>query len=162
VASHVTEAIVSVEPFVVVRQVKWQDCDPAGVVYTGQMVEYVLSAAIDFVNAVARLPQAQPDEEAPVGFPARGLEASFESSLRPGDDIRLTVSVGDVRDRSFDLTVVGVSQERRVVRARVSPIVVDARTRGSRLIDATLRERLLRHRPQTATQDPLTSIGRTL
>lgn len=40
-----TEYVIRTMPFVVRRTVKWSECDPAGVVYTGSFAEYVLSAA---------------------------------------------------------------------------------------------------------------------
>ena len=40
------EHVVSRVPFVVRRKVRWSDCDPAGVVFTGKFAEYVL----DFVT----------------------------------------------------------------------------------------------------------------
>ena len=39
-----TEAVVSKQPFTVRRRVRFGDCDPAGVVYTVQFSEYVVSA----------------------------------------------------------------------------------------------------------------------
>ena len=38
------EHVVSTHPFTVRRRIRWGDCDPAGVVYTGRFVEYLLGA----------------------------------------------------------------------------------------------------------------------
>jgi len=39
-----TEYVLSESPFVVRRTVRWGDCDPAGVVYTGRFTDYLLGA----------------------------------------------------------------------------------------------------------------------
>ena len=48
-----TEYVLSERPFVVRRTVRWGDCDPAGVVYTGRFTDYLLGAVGLFTDHLA-------------------------------------------------------------------------------------------------------------
>ncbi|MCA1457078.1 hypothetical protein I6F35_28325 [Bradyrhizobium sp. BRP22] len=53
-AAEQREVIISKVPFRVRRAVRWSECDPAGVVYTGQFSEYLLSSIYLFSTSYPR------------------------------------------------------------------------------------------------------------
>jgi len=125
-----TEHIISTIPVVVRRRVKWGDCDPAGVVYTVTFGEYVISAAELFYGLLFDgTPQRMKDEHG-FGTPTRALAFDFRRSLRPDEEFDLTVSVRDIRTRTYvlDITARTLAGE-DVFRAELTPICV---ARGER------------------------------
>lgn len=100
-----TEYVLSERPFVVRRTVRWGDCDPAGVVYTGRFTDYLLGAVGLFTDHLAggggRLGAAHG-----VGTPCKAMRFEFIGTLWPDDVIDIACSVQAIRTRSFDLRCV--------------------------------------------------------
>ena len=100
-----TEHLISTTPVVVRRRVKWGDCDPAGVVYTVTFSEYVISAAELFYGVLFDgTPQRVKDEQG-FGTPTRALSFDFRRSLRPDEEFDMTVTVSDIRTRTYVLDI---------------------------------------------------------
>ena len=98
-----TEAVISESPFIVRREVRWGDCDPAGVVYTGRYTEYLLGAIAlftDYLGKGRRLGDAHG-----VGTPCKAMSFEFIGTLWPGDSIDIACTVGEIRTRSYDIHV---------------------------------------------------------
>ena len=88
------EHVVSTHPFTVRRRIRWGDCDPAGVVYTGRFVEYLLGAVDLFSrHAFGGLRSAFVNGLG-VDTPCKGLSLDFHVALAP-----------DARDLLEDLGV---------------------------------------------------------
>lgn len=142
-----TEHVVRTIPFIVRRRVKWGDCDPAGVVYTVTFSEYVISAAELFYGFLFDgLPQAAKDRHA-FGTPTRALAFDFRSSLRPDDEFDMTVSVRDIRARTY---VLGIDATRPggadVFAALLTPICIARGERRAIEIPEVFRSALERYR----------------
>ena len=95
------ECVVSRAPFTVRRRVRWSDCDPAGVVYTGRFSEYVLS----FVNLFhAELAQPLTYREwcgqMGVDTPCKAMALEFHRALWPDEEFCLRCHVPAVRQRA--------------------------------------------------------------
>ncbi|WP_153136921.1 acyl-CoA thioesterase [Paraburkholderia agricolaris] len=142
------EYILSELPFVVRRTVRWGDCDPAGVVYTGRFPEYVLGALALFKEHIAR---ASNDDRSflgkqhGVGLPCRGMSFDFSGTLWPHNEVDIECFVGDIRTRTFDMHCVGRRPTGEpVFDARFSPICVRADARISTDIPESLRSTLQR------------------
>lgn len=139
-----TEMVLSTEPFVVRREVRWGDCDPAGVVYTGRFTDYLLGAMALYTEHLGegkRLGDAHG-----VGTPCRGMSFDFTGTLWPGDVIHIECRVGALRTRSFDIQ----ARARRpdgaeVFSAVFSPICVRLDAREGTPVPPSLRAVLLRH-----------------
>ena len=121
-----TEHIIATRPLVIRRRVKWGDCDPAGVVYTVTFAEYVVSAAELFYGSLFETTPQRAKAIHGFGTPSRALTFDFRSSLRPDDDFDMTVTVDDIRTRSYVLgidarTIDGID----VFRSVLTPICVD-------------------------------------
>lgn len=126
-----TERVLSREPFVVRRQARWAECDPAGVVHTGRFGDYVLSATDLFRTHVIGKDWHKRNNIAGFGSPAKAISLVFESSLWPGDLLDIAVFVGEIRIRSMDLLLraTRTDDRRAVFHGRLSSICVKAEDR---------------------------------
>jgi acyl-CoA thioesterase FadM len=144
------EYIASRQPFVVRRRVRWGECDPAGVVYTGRFTDYLLSAVLLFMDHLMDGPSAQYRAAQGIETPCKGMSLVFQSALWPGDVFDMRVRVGEIRDSSFDLLVAATRPDGApVFEGRFSPICIPVTERRSIPIPADLRSRL-----ETAAQNP--------
>lgn len=141
------ESVVTRLPFVVRRRVRWADCDPAGVVYTGKFVEYMLAAVNLFYANLSDLRYGEFSAEHEVGTPCRGLEVDFRGALWPEDEFLIRVGVGEVRQSSFDMRLDAYQQSgREIFCARFTPICIPRNgERKSVPIPPGYREALNRH-----------------
>ena len=138
-----TEAVVSLDPFVVRRRVAFGDCDPAGIVYTPRYGEYVAGAFFLFLDTrfapsfVARLGALG------VVPPARRVEMDLLRSLVPGDVLDLTVTVADLGGTSYTLAAAGATPEgAAVLKARTTMVTVSMETRRPVALPDAFREAL--------------------
>lgn len=125
------EQVIATAPFTIRREVRWSDCDPAGVVFTGRFSDYTLSATDLFRRHL--LGSRWIDAGRTQGFitPAKALSLVFQGPLWPEDLIDITVWVGAIRTRTFDLLLQGVRANDRtpVFQARLTSICVAAADR---------------------------------
>jgi len=128
------EYVLSRDPFVVRRRVRWSDCDPAGVVFTGKFVEYTLSfVTLLYAEMAGGEPAMAWQRSLGVDMPCKGLEFEFHAALWPEDEFDLRCHISDIREHSFDIHIEAAEADgRRVFSARFSPICIrrDARVRA--------------------------------
>jgi len=146
-----TEHVIGTRPLVVRRHVKWGDCDPAGVVYTVTFAEYVISAAELFYGSLFETTPQRAKAIHGFGTPSRALTFDFRSSLRPDDDFDMTVTVDDIRTRSYVLgidarTIDGID----VFRSVLTPICVARGERRAIAIPPVFRTALEQYRTDCA------------
>jgi acyl-CoA thioesterase FadM len=142
-----TEHVIGTVPLVIRRRVKWGDCDPAGVVYTVTFAEYVISAAELFYGLVFDTTPQRAKDAFGFGTPTKALSFDFRSSLRPDDEFDMTVTVADIRTRTYVLhiaaqTPAGIA----VFHADLTPICVARDERRSIVIPDPFRTVLERYR----------------
>jgi acyl-CoA thioesterase FadM len=143
---HSNEYVISDDPFVIRRAVRWSDCDPAGVVYTGKFPEYLLSAVALFSDLIAGRTGRSLGQTHGVGTPCRGMTLNFMRTLWPGDVIEIECWIGEIRTRSYDVHChARTPAGQPVFEARSSPICVRTDARVSTDIPASLRAALSRH-----------------
>lgn len=129
------------------RRVKWGECDPAGVVYTPRFCDYVVEGLDVFMRHLVGEPLQEQMAELDLGTPAKAMQFVFHRSLRPDQEFDLRVYVGDIRVRSFDLTMDAREPEgARVFSALFSVVCVHHAVRESRSVPAPLRQRLEAYR----------------
>ncbi|CAG2156312.1 acyl-CoA thioesterase [Cupriavidus numazuensis] len=140
---HATEYMLSESPFVVRRCVRWGDCDPAGVVYTGRFTDYLLGAVGLFTAHMAgggRLGAMHG-----VDTPCKAMRFEFIGTLWPDDVIDITCTVEAIRTRSFDIRCVARRPDGSpVFDAMFSPICVHLDRREGAPIPDSLRDVLRR------------------
>ncbi|MGH6624991.1 MAG: acyl-CoA thioesterase [Burkholderiaceae bacterium] len=138
------ESVLSRSPFFIVqRQVRWSDCDPAGVVYTGRFPEFVLSAVGLFYAELAQGSYREWIKAMGVDTPCKGLKFDFQGALWPDDKFQMQCTVPVIRTHSYDIRIEArQADERRVFRARFSPICIGGGVRTGVPIPAQMRQRL--------------------
>lgn len=107
-ANERREEVISKRPFVVRRVARWSECDPAGVVYSGNFAEFALSATHLFRRHAFEATWRDIRENAGVDLPAKALSLVFNGSLWPDDVFDMEVRVGEIRTRTFDFEIAAV------------------------------------------------------
>lgn len=155
------EIVVGESPFTVRRTVRWGDCDPAGIVFTGRFTEYLMGAVMLFMRHLRGGPASAFQREAGIDTPCKGMSLVFHAPLYPDDAVDIEVGVGEIRSSSFDLVASARLPDGRLAFEGVfSPICIRRDVRERVAIPPVLRERLQRHsvkRPaaaQPATVQP--------
>ncbi|MEN3378159.1 MAG: 4-hydroxybenzoyl-CoA thioesterase [Hyphomicrobiales bacterium] len=146
------EEIITTAPFIIRRVARWAECDPAGVVYTGNFAEYMLSAVHLFRRHVLQASWQEIKSNQKVDTPAKAIAMVFNGSLWPDDVFDVTVRVGDIRTRTFDFVVSAVRADdgTGVFTGSVSAICVDsADRRVAAPIPAALHDLLEGYRTDT-------------
>lgn len=144
------EVVVADRPFTVRRTARWVDCDPAGVVYAGRYPEYLLGATWHFLRAVRGVPTRVAPE---IELPCKHLALTFHASLYPDDVIDIRLTVGALREHSFDVLARATLADGRLAFEGVfAPICIPlGPLREKRPIPPALREALQRHRTPIET-----------
>ncbi|SNT09475.1 acyl-CoA thioester hydrolase [Noviherbaspirillum humi] len=138
-----TESVINTAPFTVRRRVKWGECDPAGVVYTAQFADYVISAAELFYEYLFSMPPQRAKDRFGFGTPTRALNIDFRSSLWPDDEFDMTVAVKEIRTRTYVLQVDAVKDGQTPVFSALLTVISIARgERRAIEIPDVLRHRL--------------------
>lgn len=145
------EYLVSTSPLVVRRQVRWGDCDPAGVVYTGKFTEYVLSCVNYFYAAIAGdISYSQWRSDLGIDTPCKALSFEFHRALWPDEWFEMHGVVSDIRTHSYDFRVdARLSSGERVFTATFSPVCIRREIRERAKIPDVLREALDSFRVKT-------------
>ena len=104
-AAESREEVISRSPFRVRRVARWSECDPAGVVYTGNFTEYMLSATHLFRRHVFGGTWKDIRDRIGIDTPNKALSLVFNGSLWPDDVFDIEVQVGEIRNRTFDFEV---------------------------------------------------------
>jgi acyl-CoA thioesterase FadM len=142
-----TEYVLSEQPFVVRRQVRWGECDPAGVVYTASFSDYVVCVAELFYGSLfGGTPQAVKHQHG-FGTPTRALDFDFRRSLWPDDVFDVSVDVAEIRTRTFTLRMTARKADGEIAFiARLTPICIQRGVRESIEMPAVLRAALVQYR----------------
>lgn len=143
------ERVVGHDPLVVYKRVRWADCDPAGVVFTGKFSEYLLLAIGYVFSELAQGDYMQWTRTLGVDTPCKGMDLAFHRALWPEDEFLMTCQIGAIREHSYDIVVEAAATDGTpIFSGRFSPICIrrDARRRTD--IPTPLRSAL--ERMQTA------------
>jgi acyl-CoA thioester hydrolase len=136
------DGIVSRDPLVVRRRVRWGDCDPAQVVYTPQFAHYSVDAIEAFFDEVIGKRPYAVSTGGSISFPMRALALQYLSFLVAGDQFDMTVQLGEVRRRTFDIDIEARCADRPVFRVKATPIATDMKQRVAVEIPEAIRASL--------------------
>lgn len=138
-----TEYVLSAEPFIVRRRARWAECDPAGVVYTGRFVDYLLSAVGLFNEHLMGESVESAKKRLQVQTPCKGLSLVFDGALWPNDEFDMHVGVAAIRTSSFDIAVRAVRPAGGAIfTGLVSPVCIGLTERRAVPIPDEMRTRL--------------------
>lgn len=140
------EFVSSRDPFVIRRTVRWADCDPAGIVFTGRFPDYVLSAVSLFTAHMANGSMHEVTRTLGVDMPCKGMTYEFQHSLWPGDVFDIHCHVGEIRTHTYDILCTGKKPDGTAIfAATVSPICIKKEVRQRVPIPQTLRDIFAQH-----------------
>jgi len=128
------EVVISALPLIVTKRVRWADCDPAGVVFTGKFNEYMLIAVNYLFNELGNGNYFQWVKDLNVDTPCKGLDMEFHGALWPEDEFDMHCTVSAIREHSYDIRIEATQQDgRRIFTGRFSPICIsrDVRKRAT-------------------------------
>ncbi|MBM2294490.1 thioesterase family protein [Sulfitobacter pseudonitzschiae] len=144
-----TEEVVSDEPLVLRRVVRWGECDPAGIAYTPRFLDYVVSVHEAFISLMLGGPIHMLKDELSVDFPVRGVEIDFRSTLPLDTRFEMVVHVGEIRSRTFDIHINAYKVEAEGKRrgdlafvARITPVTIDHESRAAVALPEKLKSRV--------------------
>lgn len=139
-----TECVIGERPFTVRRRVRWGECDPAGVVYTGHFTDYLISAVTLFHEHLFGESGASYGRRQSIQMPCKAMSLAFGRALWPADVFDMVVGVAAIRTRSYDIDVkAALSDGTPVFEGRVSPVCLAVSERRAIPIPDDLRRRLL-------------------
>jgi 4-hydroxybenzoyl-CoA thioesterase len=137
-----TEYVLTTQPFVVRRRARWSECDPAGVVYTGRFVDYLLSAVALFNEHLSGESMETAKKKLQIQTPCKGLSLVFDGALWPNNEFDMHVTISAIRSSSFDISVRAVRPTGEpVFSGVVSPICIALTERRAVPIPDELRQR---------------------
>lgn len=135
------EALICRRPIIVRRRVVWSECDPAGVVYTGRFCDYAASAYGWFLRSVMN--EGATLASSGFGTPMKAVSFEFHRMLWPDDWFNMTVRVTAIRNRSFDIEVDALSDDKEpIFTASLAPIFIDNLAKASCAIPDLFRQKL--------------------
>jgi acyl-CoA thioesterase FadM len=145
-----TEQVLSAKPFVVRRRVRWGECDPAGVVYTGKFTDYLLSAVMLFHEHLLGDFSEGYRKKMGIETPCKGITLSFSRALWPNESFDMHVTVGDIRTSSYDIAVQArMPDGTPVFSGTFSPVCIPQTERRAIPIPDDMRQRLETAKAQT-------------
>lgn len=147
-----TEFILSTSPFVVRRRVRWGECDPAGVVYTGKFTDYLLSSTMLFHDSLLGDFSEGYRKKMGIETPCKSMSLVFSRALWPNETFDIHVAVADIRTSSYDVQVRAVVADGSLVfTGQVSMVCIPREERRSIPIPPDMRARLEAARAPAAT-----------
>ena len=95
-------------PFTVTRRVRWGDCDPAGIIYTPRVLDYVMEALKAWFREFVGVPPGLTmNQEMGIGAPTVRVEMDFIAASCPDQDIVLDLRVERLGRSSITFLVTG-------------------------------------------------------
>ena len=139
------ESVLSREPLVVQKRVRWADCDPAGVAYTGKFTEYLLVAVGYLFDELGEGHYSQWLKSMGVDAPCKGMDLEFHGALWPEDVFEMRCGVSAIREHSYDIRVEAAQSDgRRIFTGRFSPICISREVRKRVTIPTPMLQALQR------------------
>ena len=109
---------------------RWADCDPAGLVYTGKFNEYMLLAVHYFFDELGVGNYFQWVKGLIVDTSCKGLDMVFHGALWPEDEFDMHCTVSSVREHGYDILIEAEQKDGwRISTGRFSPICISREVR---------------------------------
>ncbi len=139
--------VVSHVPYVIRRTIKWGECDPAGMVYTTQFLDFVMHTAEAWFKEVTGYHWNATRRELGIGSPMVHASLDFSHALWPEDSLDLTVTLTGLTRATYTLEVVGHNAGGiECFRGRLIGAITDYKEMKSVAIPADFRSRMEAYR----------------
>ncbi|WP_374634235.1 acyl-CoA thioesterase [Ferrovibrio sp.] len=97
-------------PFYAARIVQWGECDPAGMVYTTQFLDYVMETLEAFWRQVVGFDFQQLHLRHGLGAPTVSSHLDFQHALKAGEPFRVELRIKEIRRATIRFDFRGVNQ----------------------------------------------------
>lgn len=137
------------------RHVLFGDCDPAGVVYTPRIADYVVEACLDFQAHLLGAPAPRSLFALGILPPARNLRIDFPAPLSYDEAIDIVVTVSSMGATSFTCLLVASKHDGTIAfEATFTQVCVDPSTKRPVAIPQPLVSALQVHFWEQRQQEP--------
>lgn len=99
------EWVESRDPLRIARRIKWTECDPAGVAYTGRFPDFLLSSVDLYMNQLYGEPMSHFHQRHRFGTPVLSLNLDFRHPISPDEVIVITPYISDIADKHFTVSI---------------------------------------------------------
>jgi len=131
--------------FIEERKILFGECDPAGILYTPRICEYVVESALLFLTTILEEPFERYIFSQSMSLPARNLDVDFLKPLTWDDQIRLYASVSDVRKHAYTIKITAVNEsDTKAFTGRITQVCVSTDRKSVTAIPEKLRAALER------------------
>lgn len=97
--------VMTTSHFVEKRTILFGECDPAGILYTPRICEYVVEGALRFLSAILEEPFERYIFAQSMSLPARNLAVDFLKPLTWDDEIEVFAKVAGVRQHAYTIEI---------------------------------------------------------
>ena len=125
-------------------EVRFGDCDPAGIVYYPVLYHYCHIAFEEAWRGALGIPYPELVTHRRIGFPTVHVATDFVAPARYGDTIEMEVAVPRIGDTSVDFRFVGRVGGRVVLTSTHTTVCLDLDAFAKRAIPDAIRDRLTR------------------
>lgn len=96
--------------FVHERTILFGECDPAGILYTPRICEFVVESALLFLTKILDEPFERYIFSQSMSLPARNLDVDFLKPLTWDDEIKLYANVAEVRTHAYTIEITALNE----------------------------------------------------
>jgi acyl-CoA thioesterase FadM len=135
----------SEQHFVHERTILFGECDPAGILYTPRICEYVVESALLFLTHILEQPFERYIFSQSMSLPARNLDVDFLKPLTWDDTIKLYASVSEVRRHAYTILITALNEHGETAfTGRLTQVCISTEKKRVTSIPSRLREVLER------------------
>jgi acyl-CoA thioesterase FadM len=137
------EFVLQTKPFIVRRRARWSECDPAGVVYTGNFTDYLISAATHFHEYLMGGFVDSSRKSLGIQTPCKSMSLVFNRAIWPNETFDMHVTIGEIRNSTYDIHVnAKLPDGTDVFNGVMTPVCIPLGQRKATEIPPSLREKL--------------------
>lgn len=129
-------------PFTIQRKVRFQHCDPAGIVFYPRYFELINSVVEDWFEMVVHHDFNQLHVESGTGVPTAAINTQFHAPSRLGERLNFELTVEALGRSSLDLQIVAYCGEQKRLTSRSTLVFMDLTSGKSMPWTAPMRQRI--------------------
>ena len=131
--------------FVEKRTILFGECDPAGILYTPRICEYIVEGAIRFLSRSLGEPFERYMFAKRLMAPARGLNVDFMRPLTWDDEIEVRAELVEMRTHAYTVRITATNSAAEVAfSGTVTQVCIDNKTKKITPVPGKFRRALLR------------------
>ncbi|MFK8030159.1 MAG: acyl-CoA thioesterase [Gammaproteobacteria bacterium] len=131
--------------FVETRTILFGECDPAGILYTPRICEYIVESALRFTSDALGEPFERYMFARGLTLPARNFTVDFLKPLTWDDKIDIRAGLDEIRKHAYTIRIIAINKDGETAfSGRVTQVCVESETKKIATIPEPLRTALER------------------